>query len=59
MPKKKIPDVPKFRIFENRVDPDESYVECCQCGTRCRLNESGVEITIRAPRKPSDMVRDL
>jgi len=49
---------PKFRIFDNRINPDESFVECCSCGAKCKMSED-VEMTIRAPRKPSDMVKGL
>lgn len=50
-------DKPKFRIFDNRMNPDESYVECCTCGAKCSMDED-VELIVRAPRKPSDMVND-
>jgi hypothetical protein len=47
----------KFHIFENRLNPDESFIECLCCGAKASYSE-GVDLTIRAPRKESDMVRD-
>lgn len=49
---------PKFRIFENRLNPDESYCECMLCGNKALFSEE-VEMVIRAPRKESDLVKDL
>jgi hypothetical protein len=54
--KKTDPEV-KFRLFENRLKPDESYIECLCCGAKAMFSE-GVDMTIRGPRKESDLVRD-
>jgi len=56
MAMKKVPEV-KFKIFENRLNPDESFIECLCCGAKAMFNE-GVDMTIRGPRKESDLVRD-
>jgi hypothetical protein len=48
----------KFRIFDNRLKPDDSFIECLCCGAKASFSE-GVDMTIRAPRKESDLVRDL
>ena len=53
---KKVPEV-KFRLFDNRLNPDESYIECLCCGAKAMFNE-GVDMTVRAPRKESDLVKD-
>lgn len=49
---------PKFRIFENRLKPDESFCECLLCGNKAKFSEE-VDMVIRAPRKSSDLVKDL
>lgn len=54
--KKKDPKI-KFKIFDNRLNPDESYIECLCCGAKAFFDE-GVDMTIRGPRKVSDLVRD-
>lgn len=49
---------PKFRIFDNRFNPDESFCECLLCGNKAKFSEA-VDMIIRAPRKDSDLVKDL
>jgi len=48
----------KFKIFDNRVNPDESFVKCLSCGEKACFTDA-VDFTIRAPRKSSDLVKDL
>lgn len=55
---KKQSNSPRFRIFDNRINPDESYVECLECGNKASFSEE-VDMIIRAPRKESDLVKDL
>lgn len=55
--KKSIEGKPKFRIFDNRLNPDDSYCECLLCGNKAKFSEA-VDMIIRAPRKESDLVRD-